>query len=170
MTTHTPEVTCLEAYRPMVRAVVLDRLGDPDAADDLVQDVFEQALRHHHELRDEAALPGWLRAIAVNACLQHRRRRWEEPCGLEVEPGSTVDGPDRAALRRALLREVLAALREVPENNRLALLLHVLNDLSYDAIARLLDVPASTVEGRIYRARRQLRAVHEAWLREAIGD
>jgi len=165
-TVRTDLSAVLERYRPAVLAVALDRTGDPEAARDIAQDTLEAALRHLGELRDPAALPAWLRSIAINCCRQYARRRREKPVGLlpaELETEST----HRAAVRREMLRQVLRALRSLPENTRLALVMHVLHGLPYAEIAAFLSVPVTTVEGRIHRARRALRREMARWLIEA---
>ena len=151
----------LERYRPALEALALDRTGDPETARDIAQDAFELALRHLGQLREPKALPGWLRTIALNCCRQHLRRP-REPAVI-AQPAESAY---RVAVRRQMLREVRGALARLPENNRLALLMHVLHGISYERIAAFLGVPVSTIEGRIHRARRQLRREHEGWLVE----
>lgn len=158
----------LESYRPLILAVALDRLDDPEACQDVVQDVMELALRHVADLRDPDALPAWLRVVTINCCRQRQRRAREESVGLVVKPEQESESTYRVALRRELLRSVRAAVADLPEKNRLALLLHLVHGWSYEAIARALDVPLTTVEGRIHRARQALRRSHEDWLAEAL--
>ncbi len=159
MTAPESLVAQVELLRPGIRAVILDRVADADLAEDLTQDVMESALRHLGELRDPAALALWLRRMAINRCWQYYRRPVVAAPVKLAEPSSY-----HAAVRRLMLREVLAALRELPERNRLALLMHVLDDMPYAAIATFLDVPLSTVESRIHRARAQLRRQVGHWL------
>ncbi len=160
----------LARYRPAVLALTLDRVGDVGTARDLTQDVMEQAVRHIGDLRDPAALPAWLRAIALNRSRLHFRRPRESAAGLVVPETRAAESTYRVAVRRMMLRDVLAALRELPENNRLALLMHVLHGLPYRRIADFLGVPVSTVESRIHRARRELRREAEKWLLDATAE
>jgi RNA polymerase sigma-70 factor (ECF subfamily) len=160
----------LEGYRPLLLAVALDRTGDPELARDIAQEAMELALRHLDRLREPAALPAWLRTIAINCCRQHVRRGRERPAGLAILPEQESEAVHRIAVRREMMRQVRRALRRLPENNRLALMLHVLHGLPYQQIAAALGVPVTTIEGRIHRARRELRREHEKWLVEATGE
>ncbi|MCC6442706.1 MAG: RNA polymerase sigma factor [Armatimonadetes bacterium] len=81
---------------------------------------------------------------------------------MESSPGvreipDPQPGPLEAALRRERERIVRKALLDLPEANRLALLLHVWGGYSYEEIAAFAEVPVTTVEGRIFRARAKLR-------------
>jgi RNA polymerase sigma factor (sigma-70 family) len=154
----------LEAYRPLLLAVALDRTGDPEVARDIAQEALELALTHLDHLREPAALPGWLRAIAINCCRQHARQGRERPVGLVVRPEEEREDVHRIAVRREMMRQVRRALQRLPENNRLALIMHVLHGQSYREIATSLGVPVTTVEGRIHRARRELGREYETWL------
>ena len=160
----------LERYRPLLLAVALDRTGDPEVARDIGQEALELALTHLDQLREPAALPGWLRAIAINCCRQYMRRGWERPAGLVVRPEEECEEVHRVAVRREMMRQVRRALQRLPENNRLALIMHVLHGQSYQDIATSLDVPVTTVEGRIHRARRELRREYEKWLVDATSE
>jgi RNA polymerase sigma-70 factor (ECF subfamily) len=160
----------IERYRPAIMAVALDRIADLDACRDITQDAMELAVRYIDDLRDPEALPGWLRAIAVNCCRQYVRRRRDAPAGLLAEEAPERESTHAAAVRREMLRHVRRALHALPENNRLALIMHVVHDMSYEDIARFLGVPATTVVGRIHRARKELRREHERWLADAAGD
>lgn len=160
----------LDRYRPLLLAVALDRTGDPEVARDVAQEAFELALRHLDQLRNPEALPGWLRTIAINCCRQHMRRGRERPVGLVVRPEEECEDVHRFAVRREMMRQVRRALQSLPENNRLALIMHVLHGLSYQDIATSLGVPVTTVEGRIHRARRELRHEYEKWLVDAASE
>jgi len=167
MLERTDLAALVERYRPAVLAVTLDRTGDPEVARDLAQDTLEAALRHLGELRDPEALPAWLRAITVNCCRQHARRRREDTVGLLPAAVVETESTHRAAVQREMLRQVLRALRTLPENSRLALVMHAVHGVPYAEIAAFLGVPLTTIEGRIHRARRALRREMARWLTEA---
>lgn len=160
----------LEGYRPLLLAVALDRTGDPEVARDIAQEALELALRHLDQLRHPEALPGWLRSIAINCCRQNARRGRERPVGLVVRPEEEREDVHRLAVRREMMRQVRRALQRLPENNRLALIMHVLHGQSCREIAASLGVPVTTVEGRIHRARRELRREYEKWLVDAASE
>jgi RNA polymerase sigma-70 factor (ECF subfamily) len=90
--------------------------------------------------------------------------------GLVVRREEEREEVHRLAVRREMMRQVRHALQRLPENNRLALIMHVLHGLPYQGIATSLGVPVTTVEGRIHRARRELRREHEKWLVDAASE
>jgi len=147
-------------------------LGDYDEALDLSQEVFIQAHRSLGQFRGESRFGGWLLAIAVNQCrnrLKHWKRRSRSkheslsaPIGeggsdLQRElpdPGTTAAEALESRQLEALVRE---ELQHLDEEYRTVLVLRELQDLSYEEIARMLEVPVGTVKSRLHRGRTELR-------------
>ena len=147
--THAPALYRFFAYRT----------GDPVLAEDLLADVFERALRAPNGFDphrgDEAA---WLYAIAVNRLRDHLRRSGTERRALEraaAEPRRAADAGDEALATQDGLRAALATLSG---DEREVIALRFGADLTCVQIARVLEEPGTTVEGRLYRALRKLRA------------
>jgi RNA polymerase sigma-70 factor, ECF subfamily len=169
------EATAYEAldrrYRAALVAIAFIRTGDRDEAEDMAQEALARAWRELHRLRDPAAFGGWLRRIVVNACRDwyRRGRPWPESlddpvCALNLPaPGQR---PLEVLLAREKQRELRAALATLPLENQRALLMHEWAGWSYAQIAEFLDIPLTTVEGRIHRAKVQLRRL----LRPAVAD
>jgi RNA polymerase sigma-70 factor (ECF subfamily) len=133
-------------------------LADPEDAADAAQDAFLTALRKLDQFRGDAAFTTWLHRVAVNACYDILRKRKRTPLlrtvpndeGADVEPGPPH--PDHAD-RVAATADVAIALAAVPEEFRVALVLADVQDLPYEQIARILDVPLGTVKSRVHRGR-----------------
>jgi RNA polymerase sigma-70 factor (ECF subfamily) len=142
-------------YRPALVALAFDRTRNLNDADDLAQEALVRAFEHITALHDPASFPAWLRAIAANLCASWSRR----PSDLPLYDHAAADDRDiaAAAIARCEQREIVRALQDLPQANRLALLMHVWDGVPYDRIAAFLGVPVTTVEGRIFRARQQLR-------------
>ena len=136
-------------------------LGDPEEAADASQDTFVTALRKAHTFRGDAAFTTWLHRVAVNACYDSLRRKRRRPM-LRV-----ITDPDEEAAETALpvpdhaegvvlSIDVAAALLAIPEEFRIALVMADVQDLPYDEIARVLEVPVGTVKSRVFRGRAAL--------------
>ena len=141
--------------------------GEPAAAEDLAQEAFLRLYRTLDKFRPDAELRPWLYRLTANVCLDALRRREAATTPLDVlaEAGAepSVERPDEqpevALLRREERLDVQRALLQLPADYRAALVLRYLEDLSYREIADALGVPVSTVETRIFRAKRMLAEI-----------
>lgn len=135
------------------------RTGDRSLAEDLMADAFERALRSRARFdRRRGSARTWLYAIALNLLRDSARRRGAETRALERmhERGDPLEDARIAAVAdRDQLQLALGAL--APEE-RDAIALRFGGELTVPEIAELLGEPLTTVEGRVYRALRKLRA------------
>ena len=151
-------------YRPALRALTFLRTSDLQEAEDLTQEALTCAWQRLPTLQAPASFLPWLKAIVANACNSWYRRARFRPLSLESEPASVSQLASEAMPLQVLLakereRELRQALAALPDANRLALMLHVWGGYSYEEIARFAATPLTTVEGRIHRARQQLRSL-----------
>lgn len=149
-------------YRAALRAMAFLRTGDREAAQDLAQDTLTRAWQALPTLREPEAFLPWLKRIAARACLNwHRPARLEtlslDGEGLSRLPAEAALQPLAVLLARERQRVLRQALASLPDTNRVALLMHVWEEASYQEIAAFTGVAVTTVEGRLYRARKQLR-------------
>ena len=135
------------------------RTGDRALAEDLLADTFERALRARRGFdRRRGTERNWLYAIALNLLRDHARRAATEGRAVErVSSGAPVssDSGADAVERRDELQRALAGLAE---EEREAIALRFGAELTVPEMAAVLDLPLTTVEGRVYRALRKLRA------------
>ena len=141
-------------------AFLVYRTGDRALSEDLVADTFERALRARRGFdRRKASEKTWLYSIALNCVRDHARRRQAEQRAYQRAPdlarvsttGEPLDGVDDRDL-------VARALKELSVEEREAIALRYGADLTVPEIAKLQREKLSTVEGRVYRALRKLRA------------
>lgn len=148
-----------ERHLAGVLAFCRHMLGDPEEAEDAVQQVFVAA---HAELVDSERplhLRAWLYTVARNRCLSVLRARRERPAeDLEL----STAGLQEEVQQRADLRELLGDLYDLPDDQRAALVLSELEDLSHQEIADVLDCEVRNVKGLVFRARAGLTERHEA--------
>ncbi|MDQ5832553.1 MAG: RNA polymerase sigma factor, partial [Actinomycetota bacterium] len=135
-------------------------LGSPEEAEDAVQHTFAAA--HRDLLRDsdrEITLKPWLFTIARNRCLSMLRGRRELPIESAELPTA---GLAEQVEQRAELRQLLADLGQLPDEQRAALLLAELGDLSHTEVARVLGCDVARVKALVFRARSGLIQRREA--------
>jgi RNA polymerase sigma-70 factor (ECF subfamily) len=141
--------------------VAFHLVKDPTDAEDLVQETYLRGFRAFDRFEPGTNLRAWLYSILHNARTDALRKR--RPMRIVDEP--LEDGPAQAPEQHQLGAELdlERALARVPEVFREALILRDIEELSYDEIARALEVPMGTVMSRIHRGRALIRAA----LREA---
>jgi RNA polymerase sigma-70 factor (ECF subfamily) len=138
---------------------------------DTTQEIFLRVWRGLPGFRGEAKLSTWVFQIAWNYLRAHRRKKGRtlQFIGEEMkdareaveEARDTGPDPERRAQATELLDRVEAALSELPEHYRVVVWLRDGENLSYQEIADVLDVPIGTVRSRLARARESLRALVE---------
>lgn len=129
-------------------------LGSREEAEDVVQHTFMAAYRQLGERQRTLEAPrAWLYTVARNRCLSLLRSR-REPGRESAEPATA--GLDEEVQRRSDLRDLLSDVAALPEEQRSALILSELGDLSHDEIAGVLDRPTAQVKGLVFRARSAL--------------
>lgn len=131
--------------------------GDADAARDIAQDAWGSIVRGIARLDDSAAFPAFAFRIVTRRATDHirsRKRQRALQAAVAAEPAPLAE-PDDAAATAPALNAALAAL---PPDQRAAIALFYLEDLSVAEIARALDVPAGTVKTRLMAARDRLKA------------
>ncbi len=126
-------------------------LRSPEEAEDAVQHTFAAAFRDlQREDERRIALKAWLYTIARNRCLSVLRARREHPAELQE---LQTDGLSEQVERRAELRELLADVGDLPEDQRAALLLAEAAGLSHAEVAAVLGCEVAGVKGLVFRAR-----------------
>lgn len=164
--------------RPLYRFVsrMLPRHED---ARDVCQETFLRILKKSHRFRSGSRFSTWMYQIALNLCRDQlrRRRRWRlliaekhdlpDRRSEEASAIPRVSDPDAVIERREKSAAVLAALREIPDEQREVLILKEFQGLKFREIAEILDLPTSTVKSRMYYG---LNSVRTALARQGISE
>jgi RNA polymerase sigma-70 factor (ECF subfamily) len=144
----------LRMYR-IVRAI----LGEDDEAEDVLQDAYVRAFAHLTSFQGHAAFSTWLTRIAVHEALARLRRR-HRVVSLDDESDDGGAGfasphrtPERDAYHGELRHELERAIDGLPPAFRTVFVLRVVEDMSSEAVALLLEIPEETVRTRLHRAR-----------------
>ncbi len=149
-----------ERYHRPVLALCLQLLGDRTEAEDVVQHTFLAAWGDLVRRERPIHLRAWLFTIARNRCLSLLRARREHPVVRLGELAS--EGPAVILERRQDLRNLVADLRRLPDDQRRALVLAEFDARSHAEIARALDVPRPKVKALVFQARESLLATRLA--------
>jgi RNA polymerase sigma factor (sigma-70 family) len=146
-------------YQDRVYRFLLRLVRSPDDARDLTQDTFMRAYQSLDRWRPDALFRTWLFRIARNIAFDRLRRdKLVEFVELDEDaeiPGSDP-GPEAIVETAQRYRMLEVALDHLPAEQREILLLREIEQMSYDEIAQVLDLPAGTVKSRIARARAAL--------------
>jgi RNA polymerase sigma-70 factor, ECF subfamily len=131
-------------------------------AEDVVQEAYLRAFEAYESFRGQSA-KAWLLAIVRNTFFSRLRRAAAagEPAEFDEQlhiPARPADDPETLALKEADSRLLAAALEELPEEYREAIVLRELEELSYKEIASVTAIPIGTVMSRLARARERLRS------------
>jgi RNA polymerase sigma-70 factor (ECF subfamily) len=139
----------------MVYSLAWHCLRNRSVAEELAQDVFLELHRRLASMESRSHVKNWLRRTTVNRSIDEiRRRRYRPWVGLDSapEPATPASGGDLLLDER--LRKLVAAL---PENSRAIVVLRFQEDLEWNEICELLDVPLGTAKSRLQRAMDVLR-------------
>ena len=154
-------------YQQQVYAVCRRLTGAHQSADDLVQETFIKAYFALERFDPRWPVYPWLRRIAINASLNYLKVRGRER-SLDGAPGAAerladprpADSRPELRLERAEFEERFErSVASLPEEQKSVFVLKFYEGLSYEEIARTLDVPAGTVMSRLARARQKLKAL-----------
>jgi RNA polymerase sigma-70 factor (ECF subfamily) len=151
----------MEAQRPVLYRIAYAWCHDPALADDLVQDTLSKAWARRAQLREEAALKGWLVSIMNHCWLDHLRgrREFEDIEILQDALESPADTPEACCNREQVIACVRAAVARLPMGQRQVLTLVDLEEFGYAEVADILDIPVGTVMSRLSRARASLKVM-----------
>ena len=149
----------VESFQDMAFACAYAVLGDFYLAEDAAQEAFITAWQRLHQLRTPDAFPGWLRRIVLTQCnrLTRGKRLRMVPLEAGAHTPSAVPDPHAAAEQRELRSRVLAALKTLPEHERLVTTLFYVDGYTQADIGDFLQVPLTTVNKRLSSARRRLK-------------
>ena len=134
-------------------------------AEDAVQDAVLRAFRALPKLEDNGRFAAWLARITVNTCLTTLSRRTDKvsladfatTVKVHRRMRQTTLTPAALASKDEEAGELKAAIGRLPEEQRVAVMLRYTEGMSYSEMAKYLDVPLSTVRGRLYTAKLALR-------------
>ncbi|MEK1886440.1 MAG: RNA polymerase sigma factor [Phyllobacterium sp.] len=162
-----------DAFRAIMRAhnrqlyrIARGIVRNDAEAEDIVQEAYVRAFAHLDSFRGDSSLATWLSRIVINEALGRLRKqrrttavaaRCVEDTKVIQFPLRATDDPERTMAQRQLLQLVEKATDKLPNTYRIVFVARVIEGLSIDETARLLDIRPQTVKTRLHRARRLVR-------------
>jgi RNA polymerase sigma factor (sigma-70 family) len=146
-------------FQDMAFACAYAVLGDAYLAEDVAQEAFVCAWQKLFQLREPEAFAGWFKRIVLTQCNRLTRGKRLQLVPLDVVDASPARerGPQSTAEEQELLNKVLTAIKALPEAERLVTTLFYIDGYTQIDIGEFLELPVSTVNKRLYTARRRLR-------------
>jgi RNA polymerase sigma-70 factor (ECF subfamily) len=151
----------VQKYQQAVFNTVYRYIGIQDDVQDLAQEIFIKVWRNAGKFKGKSKFSTWLYRITVNHCINYRRKNKHKHVSLDemTEKGKTPEAfkviPDWEQRRKVEL--VRRAVDELPDRQRMALVLSQFEERSYKEIAEIMKVSLSAVESLIFRARSAVR-------------
>jgi RNA polymerase sigma-70 factor (ECF subfamily) len=156
----------VERYQTLAYNVAYRTLGHPEDAADATQEAFFSAFRALAEFRG-GSFKSWLLRIVVNACYDTRRRAQRRPStsmdALVEEydeapwPDTHAEDPEGTMLSHEALETIASALHQLPDEQRMAIVLVDVQGLSYEEAADVLSCAIGTIRSRLARGRARVR-------------
>ncbi|RYG30881.1 RNA polymerase sigma factor [bacterium] len=143
-------------HYPSVFRAMRHLTGHREDAEDLTQQAFLVAREKIHTFRGSSGLKTWIHRIAFNEYAQWNRKRRQTTA---LPPDQQIDDPGYRSFVAG--ESLLSALRELTDKHRVAFVLHEVEEMKVEEVARVLRVPTGTVKARLFYARRRLRALLE---------
>src|SRR5438045_6852925 len=151
----------VERFSPRLRYFLRKMLSSADGAEDALQDVWLDVLRHLPRLADPQALVAWLYRIARDHAFGRLRKRGRAEQSLDEASVVDAAAADESDFSPEDAARIHAALDELPAEQREVLVLRFLEEMSYEEITRVVGCELGTVRSRIHYAKRALRRVLE---------
>jgi RNA polymerase sigma-70 factor, ECF subfamily len=172
--------TLVERYQKKVFSVAVGMLKDREEARDVSQEAFVKVYKYLDHFKGDASFYTWLYRITVNVCIDVLRRKgsrgneqveFDESVKMDIAEANLGSlgtrlgtNPQKSALRKELAERITAAVNQLPEAHRKILLLREVEGMSYEDLARTLEIPKGTVMSRLFHARLKMQKILNEYL------
>lgn len=158
----------VRAYQSRIVTLCRYLLGNAADADDAAQDVFVKAFKSLKNYRPEAALYTWLYRIAVNTCIDRKRKPFFFSLFHADDAGEGADAafpalrsedpsPEQFVESQQISQEIQRVLKKLSPKLRAAIVLKEIEGLTYEEIGEVQEISLGTVKSRIFRAREEMK-------------
>lgn len=148
----------VDRYKDRLMNVIGRMLSSADEAEDIVQETFVRVYQHRQSFNFQHCFSTWIYTIGLNLARNELRKRkkfkFEE---ITEMPGREAEFAVEMKLPTRLPEDLDSAIKGLPEKYRVAFVLRDVEELPYEEVAKVLDVPLGTVKSRVNRARLMLK-------------
>ncbi|MEI7474048.1 MAG: sigma-70 family RNA polymerase sigma factor [bacterium] len=159
----TPIKNVINEYNGRVRSTIkgfFKNSIDDDEVDDIEQTVYIKTWKNFHKVENSTSLLGWIKTVTINTCKDFTKSKKAFACSDE-EMFNQIKDNKPIPLQKALLNErhqtIINAINLLPPKFKEVVILHDIEELTHDAIAKKLNCPAGTIKSRLFKARRLLK-------------
>ena len=147
-----------DRYRDAIHRLFLQRTGNTEDADDLLQETFIKVYMNLHRYSPEYTFGQWLYTIARNTFIDYVRKRQDDlPIDEKFSsPASNTPTPEESVINSQQRHQIELCIARLPENYRRLIRMRFFDEYSYEEIAVKLSLPLGTVKTQIPRARERM--------------
>lgn len=156
-------VNVIRGTENLVGQIVCKMIPDAEERKDVVQDIYMKAFHHLNSFQFKAKLSTWIAQIAYNTCLHYLRKKkpslLQDPQQWEAqeEQAATTSGPDVLLNQKELNATLAEAIDQLPPVYKTIITLYHHQELSYEEIATIMELPQGTLKSYLFRARKTLK-------------
>jgi len=150
-------------YKEKVYTTAYFVMSNKDVLEDILQEVFVQVFLKVGTLKDNRAFEGWLYRITVNICMKHGRvltknaHISDEDVINRLREGNVDNIPEVRFIQGTINKEVMNLINELPENQRISIMLFYFNNMSIKEIAYATESSETAVKARLFKAKKSLK-------------
>ena len=155
-----------ELYRrfaPRMYAVCLRYAGNPEDAEDVLQEGFIKIFKKLNSFRREGSFEGWIRRVFVNTAIEHfRRKRYLQ--SISVKEENTIEGADISVLDKMAVKDIVALIKELSPGYRTIFNMYVIDGFTHKEISDILNISEGTSKSQLSRAKAILQGLVKKYI------
>jgi RNA polymerase sigma factor (sigma-70 family) len=154
----------MEHYKKPVYSTALKLVNNKDDAMDITVETFAKAFSNLKKYSSDYSFSTWLFRIATNNCIDFLRKKKAHVIFVDIKADeyelvpelqikSDVPNPEENSIQKQQKEQIKLIIEKLPSKYQILITMYYFDDMSYEAISAMLDIPSGTVKGRLYRAR-----------------
>jgi RNA polymerase sigma factor (sigma-70 family) len=149
----------INKYKNQLYATILRMTRNPHDAQDLVQEAFVKVYHQLDKYEGKGSFSSWIYRVTINYCMdEFRKKRYKmKQVDIDEEALANPNHPEVIFLKKEEHRQLEKLIQTLPEDERLILLLRYVNELSYQEISELVEMPLTHVRNKLHRSKKKMR-------------